>query len=126
MSKRENLEYITRFQILLRYQGRCAVCGWQVSVDGLIFDENGNYQKHIEMAGNEIHHIKSVKDGGGNEIENLILLCPNHHAMAHRIKWFNNLLPAFQKTEQEESFRMVAMSKMAADGFEKYGGGLND
>lgn len=126
MSKRERLEDSTRFQILLRYQSRCAVCGWQVSGDGLIFDEDGKFEKYIEMAGNEIHHIKSVKEGGGNEIDNLILLCPNHHRMAHRLKWFNNLLPAFQKTEAEENTRMVVMGELAAKGFEKYGGGLND
>lgn len=29
------------------------------------------------------HHIKHRKDGGTNEISNLITLCPNHHALAH-------------------------------------------
>jgi hypothetical protein len=29
----------------------------------------------------ELHHIVWVKDGGGNEAENLIALCPNCHAL---------------------------------------------
>ena len=33
----------------------------------------------------EVHHIVPLKDGGINELENLALLCPNCHAMLHRI-----------------------------------------
>ena len=29
------------------------------------------------------HHIIHIKDGGTNSLENLITLCPNHHALAH-------------------------------------------
>jgi hypothetical protein len=31
----------------------------------------------------ETHHILARRDGGTNRIENLSLLCPNHHKMAH-------------------------------------------
>lgn len=31
----------------------------------------------------EIHHIKEHSKGGGNSIENLVALCPNHHDKAH-------------------------------------------
>ena len=31
-----------------------------------------------------LHHIKAVSNGGDNSIKNLIVLCPNHHAMADR------------------------------------------
>lgn len=30
-----------------------------------------------------VHHIQSVKDGGTNDLSNLVTLCPNHHYMAH-------------------------------------------
>ncbi len=32
----------------------------------------------------DIHHIVARKDGGINHPDNLITLCPNHHAMVHR------------------------------------------
>lgn len=41
----------------------CEICGWNICV-------------------RDVHHIKSVKDGGKNEENNLISLCPNHHRMA--------------------------------------------
>ena len=31
----------------------------------------------------EIHHIVQVADGGGNELDNLLPLCPNCHALHH-------------------------------------------
>ncbi len=44
-----------------KYQGKCAVCGFDDVV--------------------EIHHILPRRVGGTDALENLILLCPNHHAM---------------------------------------------
>jgi len=32
----------------------------------------------------EVHHIRARAGGGSDAINNLITLCPNHHAMAHR------------------------------------------
>jgi len=46
----------------------CAICGFDVATN--------------------VHHIKSLSDGGNNSLNNLIILCPNHHAMAHL-----NLIP---------------------------------
>ena len=34
------------------------------------------------MASNEIHHITPVQEGGTDEWNNIILLCPNHHKAA--------------------------------------------
>ena len=31
----------------------------------------------------EMHHIKQRKDGGSNELDNLLLLCPNCHGEIH-------------------------------------------
>lgn len=46
----------------------CELCGWTESV-------------------RDIHHIIPVSKGGKNEINNLIVVCPNHHRMIH-----NNLV----------------------------------
>ena len=42
---------------------KCLLCGFDIFV--------------------ETHHIVARRDGGTNRIENLSLLCPNHHKMAH-------------------------------------------
>lgn len=45
-----------------RFGGRCIICGFDEVV--------------------EVHHINPRKIGGDDSPENLILLCPNHHALA--------------------------------------------
>ena len=45
----------------------CAVCSWQPWFGRLL----------------HWHHILPVSRGGGNDSNNLVLLCPNHHAIAH-------------------------------------------
>ena len=32
----------------------------------------------------QLHHIKQVAEGGTNDIDNIIVLCPNCHTKAHR------------------------------------------
>ena len=32
----------------------------------------------------EVHHIKFVEDGGGNEPSNLLALCHSHHEWIHK------------------------------------------
>ena len=32
----------------------------------------------------EVHHIKFVEDGGGNEASNLLALCHSHHEWIHK------------------------------------------
>jgi len=32
----------------------------------------------------EIHHRIALKNGGSNDIDNLYIVCPNHHTMIHR------------------------------------------
>lgn len=32
----------------------------------------------------DIHHLQQVSEGGGNTVENLLVLCPNCHALHHR------------------------------------------
>lgn len=47
-----------------RFGGKCIICGFDEVV--------------------EVHHIIPRRVGGDDSPENLILLCPNHHAMADR------------------------------------------
>lgn len=49
---------------LQRDKGKCRICGFDVIV--------------------HVHHIKPKRNNGNNELDNLITLCPNHHAMADR------------------------------------------
>jgi 5-methylcytosine-specific restriction endonuclease McrA len=47
----------------IKYLGnKCMICGWDISID--------------------VHHIVPIRSGGTNNIDNLIVLCPNHHRMA--------------------------------------------
>jgi hypothetical protein len=46
-----------------RFGGKCAVCGFDEVI--------------------EIHHIIPKYIGGGDDPNNLIVLCPNHHALVH-------------------------------------------
>jgi len=48
---------------LSRFGRRCMICGFDVIV--------------------AVHHIRLRRNGGTNDLANLIVLCPNHHAMAH-------------------------------------------
>lgn len=49
---------------LRRDSGKCRICGFDVLV--------------------EVHHILARRNGGPDEVPNLITLCPNHHTMADR------------------------------------------
>lgn len=60
-----------------RYNRKCAICGWTAGETP--FAPNGTTQ---HLNGNQIHHIVQVQDGGKTELDNLILLCPNHHKQA--------------------------------------------
>lgn len=53
------------------YDGRCQLCA---------FDSPSIYS--VESA--EAHHIIYRSRGGPDEMENLVLLCPNHHTVIHR------------------------------------------
>jgi predicted restriction endonuclease len=48
------------------YGDKCAICGW---------DETSC----------DVDHINNAAKGGQNTIRNGIVLCPNHHAMKHRV-----------------------------------------
>lgn len=61
--------------VLNLYKSKCAICGWQLK----IYQTKRGRQY---ARGNAIHHIKSISEGGQHALDNLILLCPNHHKEA--------------------------------------------
>jgi hypothetical protein len=53
------------------YAGRCQVCE---------FDPRIRYAQEIC----HVHHVVWLSRGGDNDRSNLVVLCPNHHAIVHR------------------------------------------
>ena len=55
----------------------CSSCG--IYIEDVVFD---------------LHHIKSVKDGGSNMLNNLAYLCPTCHRVAHTdVNQLQQLIP---------------------------------
>lgn len=64
-----NRQFAAELQML--YAGRCQICGWDpLSIYGF-------YLCHA-------HHIQWLSQGGPNSLENMMLVCPNHHGAIHR------------------------------------------
>ncbi|MBK7760107.1 MAG: HNH endonuclease [Deltaproteobacteria bacterium] len=55
-----------------QYEGRCQICGW---------DPSAVYHRQLC----EGHHIQWLSRGGWDTLDNLILLCPNHHRAVHSL-----------------------------------------
>jgi 5-methylcytosine-specific restriction enzyme A len=54
-----------------RYDGRCQICDW---------DPRDKYGVYLC----EGHHIQWLSRGGDDDLENMMLVCPNHHSAIHR------------------------------------------
>jgi hypothetical protein len=68
-NKRKHIPQHILNQVILRDKGGCS------------FQKHGrrcNHRRHLD-----IHHIKPVKDGGQNTVENLAILCEMHHIYLH-------------------------------------------
>ncbi|MBW7876713.1 MAG: HNH endonuclease [Candidatus Cloacimonetes bacterium] len=68
-NKRQHIPQHILNQVILRDKGRCS------------FQKNGRRCNHRRFL--DIHHIKPVKDGGQNTVENLAILCETHHIYLH-------------------------------------------
>jgi hypothetical protein len=62
-------QHVERLQEL--YAGRCQVC---------LYDPRGRYGHRLCHA----HHVQWLSRGGEDVLENMVLVCPNHHAAIHR------------------------------------------
>lgn len=58
------------FELQALYAGRCQICRWDPR------DVYGHGLCHA-------HHVQWLSRGGADELENLMLVCPNHHAAIH-------------------------------------------
>ena len=92
------------------YHSKCAICKWQAT-DKLI-KTGGGYQFAY---GNEIHHITPSSKGGKEDIENLILLCPNHHKQADLGLIDIETLKGYVKTAKELNQQKQEAKNRSAD-----------
>jgi 5-methylcytosine-specific restriction protein A len=53
------------------YCGQCQIC---------LFDPRARYGRRLCHG----HHVQWLSRGGEDEIENMVLVCPNHHAAVHQ------------------------------------------
>lgn len=61
--------------LLYAYDFRCGVCGWSLPLK--------SWDNYTPQRGCQFHHIIPVCEGGKTTEDNMILLCPNCHALAH-------------------------------------------
>lgn len=54
------------FQLKVKYNFACQICGYQLKVNSIYYSE--------------VHHIWPLGEGGLDNFDNMIVLCPNHHA----------------------------------------------
>ena len=74
--RRSLLESLPRNRLLVgelhaRYTGRCQLCGFDAPIV-------------YGVPAAEAHHINYLSRGGEDTLENLVLLCPNHHTVIHK------------------------------------------
>ena len=60
----------TMTKILKRMNAKCSICGWN-------------------EASCDLHHIVPRKDGGEDNFDNLIVVCPNCHRICHTTNRYN-------------------------------------
>lgn len=80
-------------QLKILYQGKCQICG-----------EQPFKEKNINIS--EVHHIRYFSLSCNNDIDNLIVLCPNHHRLIHKLN------PEFDFKKKNSSIRMVQKKKL--------------
>ena len=61
----------------------CDVCGWREPA----LVAHGSFDNECTLL--HAHHVVPVSCGGPNREENMTLLCPNHHAIAHRATYIS-------------------------------------
>ena len=62
--------------LIYAFHFRCCICGWYLH-------QKMQGTKFQKQWGCEFHHILPVCEGGENEMDNVVLLCPNCHKEAH-------------------------------------------
>jgi hypothetical protein len=89
---KRNLQLIKELQDL--YKGRCQICIW---------NPRDKYGESLC----EGHHMHWLSRGGEDKIENLILICPNHHTAIHKVDApFDYKELSFQFTAHSEVIKL--------------------
>ena len=81
--------------LLYAYNFECAICRWSLPSPDV---PSGKTEVAL---GCEFHHIIPVSEGGSNAENNLILLCPNCHKLAHAGYYSYDFLRAHTKTKKD-------------------------
>jgi hypothetical protein len=84
----------------------CAVCGWSIPLP---------LRTSAVASGINVHHILPVAHGGTDAEDNLVTLCPNHHALAHVLF----PLAAYYQgpTNAADFVSLLRMAESASDAF---------
>jgi hypothetical protein len=69
IAAKRNRQLVEHLQQL--YGGRCQLCSWEP-------------RKRYGTELCEAHHIRWLSRGGEDRLQNLVLVCPNHHRAVHR------------------------------------------
>ena len=73
LASRKQYSGITR-ETFDKLQKKCLICGFDKIID--------------------VHHLIPKSKGGSNSVDNLIVLCPNHHKMVHHADYRQEMLTA--------------------------------
>jgi len=87
-NKRKHIPQHILNQVVLRDKGRCS------------FQKHGRRCHHRRFL--DIHHIKPVKDGGQNTVENLATLCETHHIYLHHQEEIDRSLALIRRLRLEQ------------------------
>jgi len=78
MSRPFNFPTKTKRAALARQQNQCGACGVKISKLG-----NAGRQDHQFGEGADAHHVRPVKSGGTDALDNCVILCSSCHYSAH-------------------------------------------
>lgn len=78
MSRPNEFSRPTRELALARQRGRCASCGTHIFALG-----NAGHSEHQYGEGAQAHHLRHVKFGGLDSVDNCVILCQSCHYSAH-------------------------------------------
>lgn len=82
---RPNITGKKREQIFLKSHGECVDCGVVCSGGWQVYKTKPLVRQFELMGTHEIHHVLPIHKGGGEEIDNLILLCRSCHKARHSL-----------------------------------------
>ena len=71
-------------------EAQCEFCAWRAPSVSIL----------------HVHHVLPIAHGGTNDLANLVLLCPNHHAVAHYMFPMSSQIQAQSRAELFTALRL--------------------